>query len=834
MKRGIARFLSLYGVQSTSGGCRWILSIVRLRRINGLQNACLPARQAVSEANLATCGYRILVISLILFSLCRPSWAQWTKTLGGSSADVGNSIQQTSDGGYILTGYTASFGAGGDDVLVLRLDSSGNIVWQKTFGGASGDVGRSIQQTSDGGYILAGYTGSLGAGGDDILVLRLDSNGNIVWQKTFGGSSHEYGQSIWQTSDGGYILAGYTYTFAVGATDVLVLRLDSSGNIVWQRTLGGSNYDWGYSIQQTSDGGYILTGYTNSFGAGLEDILVLRLDSSGNIVWQKTYGGSNGNDRGYSIQQTSDGGYVLTGNTTSFGAGGGDVPVLRLDSSGNIVWQKVLGTGNADESNSIQQTSDGGYTLTGRTAFGGIRNYDATLLKLDSNGNVIQQRTFGGTGPGGGSVLGYDAGNCIQETSDGGYILAGYTNSFGAGNYDALVMKLDADVNISGCLNFGTVGMAGNAPSFTVNNISSTVTSPNVSVANVSVTVSTPASVMDTLCAVGNRDDLIVDFGNFNDGINVYYNNAALWTSLHHWGPGAYNMVIGDLDGNGRADLIVDFGYPWGINVLHNNGPFTSWTRIHNFSPGPGRMVVGDLDGNGQDDLIVDFGNFNAGINVYYNNSGPWTSLHPFGPGQGRMVVGDMDGNGKKDLIVDFGNFNAGINVYYNNAVPWTSIHPYSPGMGRMVTGDLDGNGKADLIVDFGNFNAGINVYYNNAAPWTSVHPYGPGAYRMVTGDMDRNGKADLIVDFGDFNAGINVYYNNAAPWTSRHHWGPGSGRMTLGDMDGGGKKDLVVDFGSPWGINVLHNNGTYTGWTRIYGYSPGEGRMVTGNMDGN
>ncbi|HHT9132452.1 MAG TPA: FG-GAP repeat domain-containing protein, partial [Candidatus Tripitaka californicus] len=286
-----------------------------------------------------------------------------------------------------------------------------------------------------------------------------------------------------------------------------------------------------------------------------------------------------------------------------------------------------------------------------------------------------------------------------------------------------------------------------------------------------------------------NRADLIVDFGNFSAGTNVFYNNAAPWTSRHHWGPGAYNMVIGDLDGNGQEDLIVDFGPPWGINVFHNNtGP---WTRIHSFSPGSDRMAIGDLDGNGKDDLIVDFGNFNAGINVYYNNAAPWTSVHPFGPGQGRMVTGDLDGNGQEDLIVDFGNFNAGINVYYNNAAPWTSLHPFGPGVGRMVTGDMDGNGKDELIVDFGNFNAGINVYYNNAAPWTSRHPFGPGAHRMVTGDMDGDGKADLIVDFGNFNAGTNVFYNNAAPWTSRHHWGPGSGRMAVGDLDGEGKADL-------------------------------------------
>ncbi|HHT9132470.1 MAG TPA: hypothetical protein ACFYED_08275, partial [Candidatus Tripitaka californicus] len=307
-----------------------------------------------------------------------------------------------------------------------------------------------------------------------------------TWAKTFDGANEDFGHSIQQTRDGGYILTGHTYSFGAGDRDVLVLRLDSSGNIVWQKVFGGADSDYGQSIQQTSGGGYILTGYTRSFGSGVLDFLVLRLDSSGSIVWQKAFGG-NGADKGYSIQQTSDGGYILTGETASLGALYNDVLVLRLDEKGNIVWQRTFGEANEDR----------GYS--------------------------------------------------IQQTSDGGYILTGYTGSFGAGSQDVLVLRLDSSGNIFGCGNFSSPNMTVNTPSVTVNSITSTVTNLTQPMADAGVTVTTPSFMVGTTCTyTGSSDDLVVDFGNFNAGTNVYYNNVAPWTSRHHWGPGAYNMVIGD------------------------------------------------------------------------------------------------------------------------------------------------------------------------------------------------------------------------------------------------------------------------------------------------
>ena len=363
----------------------------------------------------------------------------WAKTYGGPGIDVAFSIQQTGDGGYIVAGGTNSFGSVGFDFWVLKLNPDGTVAWQKTYGGSGIDVAHSIQQTSDGGYIVAGSTNSFGAGGYDIWVLKLNSDGTVAWQKTYGGASSDGASSIRQTSDGGYIVAGGTNSFGAGEGDIWVLKLNSDGTVAWQKTYGGAGDDLAFSIQQTSDGGYIVAGRTYSFGAGERDFWVLKLNSDGTVAWQKTYGGGV-IDEATSIQQTSDGGYIVAGYTSSFGAGGDDIWVLKLDGDGNVAWQKTYGGGSDDEAHSIQQTNDGGYVVAGRTSSFGAGGDDIWVLKLDGDGNVAWQKTYGGASD--------DEANSIQQTSDGGYVVAGSTKSFGAGDADYWVLKLKSNGNI--------------------------------------------------------------------------------------------------------------------------------------------------------------------------------------------------------------------------------------------------------------------------------------------------------------------------------------------------------------------------------------------------
>ncbi|MEW5759208.1 MAG: hypothetical protein AB1779_00405 [Candidatus Thermoplasmatota archaeon] len=281
------------------------------------------------------------------------------KTYGGSYSDMGYSVQQTTDGGYIIVGETSSYAAGAYDVWLIKTDSSGNMQWSRTYGGGNGDV----------------------------WLIKTDSHGNMQWNRTYGGSYEDGGYSVQQTNDGGYVIAGYTLSYGAGNGDVWLIKTDSYGNIQWNRSYGGSYEDGGYSVQRTTDGGYIIVGETSSYGAGAYDLWLIKTDSHGNMQWSRTYGGGNG-DLGYSVQQTNDGGYVIAGFTVSYGAGYADVWLIKTDSHGNMQWNRTYGGSGDDWGNSVQQTNDGGYIIAGYTMSYGAGFYDVWLIKTDSLGNI--------------------------------------------------------------------------------------------------------------------------------------------------------------------------------------------------------------------------------------------------------------------------------------------------------------------------------------------------------------------------------------------------------------------------------------------------------------
>lgn len=375
-------------------------------------------RFTINESRLTTIiGMVMLFAGVNLFA--QGPDTMWTRTFGGTDGDRGYSVRQTTDGGYIITGYTYSYGAGGSDVWLIKTDASGNKVWDKTFGGTGDEDGRSVQQTSDSGYII---TGSIYP--REVLLIKTNATGNTLWTKTFYGGYRGAGYSVQQTFDSGYIITGYGQTYSDSDPYVWLIKTDTSGNMVWSKTLGGGH---GYSIQQTQDSGYVVTGWEYIMYPSVSyDLFIRKASKSGSTVWSKLFATGN-DDYGRSVWQTSDGGYIVTGYTSTWSGGAGWL--IKVDAAGIELWDKRFG-GTYTGGFSVQQTFDGGYIITGRT-----ESYvaDVYLVKTDSLGDTLWTRTYGGSNN--------DYGYSVQQTSDSTYIVAGYTESFGAGGSDVYLIK---------------------------------------------------------------------------------------------------------------------------------------------------------------------------------------------------------------------------------------------------------------------------------------------------------------------------------------------------------------------------------------------------------
>lgn len=356
---------------------------------------------------------------------------EWALTFGGSKGDVANSVIRTADGGFALAGYTNSQGAGSSDFWILKLNQKGNVIWNKTFGGKRYDVAKSIISTADGHYIVVGDTKSKGSGSVDICVMKIDKEGNKVWSNVYGGEKAEFAASFGaaiRAVDGGFVIAGHTRSKGIGNYDYWIFKIDDEGRRVWDKTFGGDDEDFVSSIISTPDGGYAVAGNTR-LQSGAFNFWLLKLDKNGNKLWSNVY---TDNNIANSIKTTSDRGFIVTGNSY-IGKGESNMWVARLDENGGMLWENTYGGIRKNYSNSVINSFDGNFIVSGFTNSIGAGDFDFWAVKLDRLGNMLWEKTFGGQDD--------DRINCVINVEKDNYLAVGLTKSQGAGMDDVYAVK---------------------------------------------------------------------------------------------------------------------------------------------------------------------------------------------------------------------------------------------------------------------------------------------------------------------------------------------------------------------------------------------------------
>ena len=384
---------------------------------------------------------RTIGVFLVGFITLNSAIAQtFIRSYGAAQDDVGYAVVATLDNGILVVGRSNSFGETSNDVYVIKLDSVGNVSWSKTLGGANFDYGHNVQQLADASFVIVGRTESFGVGGD-MYVLRISPVGNLLWSKTYGGSSQEEAYSVLPLNDGGFAIAGITMSYGAGGWDACLLKIDSLGDVQWFRTYGSYTSDQVHHFAQTKDGGYILTGITYGFGVGAHDAFLLKTDSSGSMQWMKTYGTSV-DDGGHFVTQTSDGGYFVSGHTHVNGTL--DALFMKVDSLGSSQWSKVLNTEGDDRLWSGRTAGDSAVVLTGPAWNPVEDNTDIWVVSIDYSGNIVFSHRFDG--------LGIDFGRGVSMTREGGFIAVGPTTAGTENGSDVFVIR----TNMYGWTDCGT------------------------------------------------------------------------------------------------------------------------------------------------------------------------------------------------------------------------------------------------------------------------------------------------------------------------------------------------------------------------------------------
>ncbi len=386
---------------------------------------------------------KILVV-IIYFASCFSVNAQimFQRTYIGPDTDWGNSIIQMADSGYIIAGATINFGAGWGNISLLRLDAYGDTLWTKTYGGTGVVLGSpTIIQTTAGDFVIAATTDTFGAGDEDIYVIKTNPNGDTLWTKTYGGVLKDECRSIIETSDNGYLITGSTQSYGnVGFNyyDVYIIRTDENGDTLWTKTIGGSMDDKGVSAIQTADGKFAVCGNSTSFGIGSSDIYLNILDSNGVLLLTKIFG-NLGHEYTGSIILT-DSGFAIGGMSSSFGGYIKGLYIIQTDFNWDTIWTMRYIRAGFDNGFYIQQCTDGGFVMTGNTKSSSTSDWDVVFIKTDRNGDLQFVKTYGGNST--------DDGLSVLQTFDGGFIIIGNSQSFGAVSQNIFLIKTDDKGNV--------------------------------------------------------------------------------------------------------------------------------------------------------------------------------------------------------------------------------------------------------------------------------------------------------------------------------------------------------------------------------------------------
>ena len=389
---------------------------------------------------------QFIILGLSILITCFPINAQapdtlWTRVFVSPQDDIGWDVEETLAGGMVIVGETKSFGAGDLDIYVILTNEEGDAIWMRAYGGENVDVGRAIVQSDNGDFIIAGYTTRNGYYDTDVCVLKLTDSGQILWTKTYGGNYDDRGMDLQKTNDGGYIITGFTKSFGSGVEDVYLIKIESNGDTMWTKTYGGQQTDIGNSVRQLKSGGYIIGGYSfpSSFTSYF-DFYLIKTDANGNKIWERNYGGE-ASDFGYDVIETFDEQYVMVGETRSSAMGFNDIYIIKVNGEGDTIWTKKYGGDGSDEAYSVIETYDKKVVVAGITnGFGNIEG-GVYVLKVNDDGSKLWEKSFRFENFG---AVTYS----INQTKERKVILTGKTTAGGSGSYwNAFLVMLGEDLN---------------------------------------------------------------------------------------------------------------------------------------------------------------------------------------------------------------------------------------------------------------------------------------------------------------------------------------------------------------------------------------------------